>query len=57
MRGGHPAQPVHGRGGLHPGCEHWTLDVYPPVWLTTSFQPVDDAALAALGAALFDPES
>ncbi|HMV17658.1 MAG TPA: class I SAM-dependent methyltransferase [Zoogloea sp.] len=42
----------HGRGGLHPGCEHWTLDVYPPVWLTTSFQPVDDAALAALGDAL-----
>ena len=32
----------HGRGGLHPGCEHWTLDCFPPVWLLTSFQPVSD---------------
>ena len=42
----------HGRGGLHPGCEHWTLDAYPPVLVLTSFQPVDDAALATIGAAL-----
>lgn len=42
----------HGRGGLHPGCEHWTLDVYPPVWLLTSFQPVGDDELVAVGAAL-----
>jgi 23S rRNA (cytosine1962-C5)-methyltransferase len=27
----------HGRGGLHPGCEQWTLDAFPPVWLVTSF--------------------
>ncbi|MDZ4161394.1 MAG: SAM-dependent methyltransferase, partial [Burkholderiales bacterium] len=25
----------HGRGGLHPGCEHLALDIYPPVWLLT----------------------
>ncbi|WP_101048021.1 class I SAM-dependent methyltransferase [Macromonas nakdongensis] len=42
----------HGRGGLHPGCEHWTLDVYPPVCLLTSFQPVDDTTLATVHAAL-----
>ncbi len=44
----------HGRGGLYPGCEHWALDAYPPVWLLTSFRPVDDAELAALQAALAD---
>ena len=42
----------HGRGGLHPGCEHWALDVFPPVVLFTSFQPATDAELAAVGAAL-----
>lgn len=42
----------HGRGGLHPGCEHWVLDAYPPVLLLTSFQPVTDEELAAIGAAL-----
>jgi 23S rRNA (cytosine1962-C5)-methyltransferase len=42
----------HGRGGLHPGCEHWTLDFYPPVWVLTSFQPVSDESLATVGAAL-----
>lgn len=35
----------HGRGGLHPGCEAWTLDYYPPVWLLTSFEPVSEDAL------------
>lgn len=42
----------HGRGGLHPGCEHWALDAYPPVWLWTSFRPVTDDELAAVDAAL-----
>jgi 23S rRNA (cytosine1962-C5)-methyltransferase len=42
----------HGRGGLHPGCEHWTLDAYPPVFVLTSFQPVPDADLAAVHDAL-----
>ena len=42
----------HGRGGLHPGCEHLALDFYPPVWLLTSFQAVSDAELSALGEAL-----
>jgi 23S rRNA (cytosine1962-C5)-methyltransferase len=35
----------HGRGGLHPGCEHVTLDVFPPVFVFTSFAPVTDAEL------------
>ena len=42
----------HGRGGLHPGCEHLALDAYPPVWLLTSFVPLDDEALAQVHAAL-----
>ena len=42
----------HGRGGRHPGCEHWTLDAWPPVLVLTSFQPVDEAELATIGAAL-----
>jgi 23S rRNA (cytosine1962-C5)-methyltransferase len=42
----------HGRGGRFPGCEHLSLDFYPPVWLLTSFEPVDDALLAAVQAAL-----
>jgi 23S rRNA (cytosine1962-C5)-methyltransferase len=42
----------HGRGGLHPGHEHWALDAFPPVWLLTSFRPVSDEALAEVHAAL-----
>lgn len=42
----------HGRGGRFAGCEQWTLDAYPPVLLLTSFAPVTDDALAAIGAAL-----
>jgi 23S rRNA (cytosine1962-C5)-methyltransferase len=42
----------HGRGGLYPGCEHWALDVFPPVCLLTSFQPVPDEDIAILQAAL-----
>ncbi|ARN19900.1 class I SAM-dependent methyltransferase [Piscinibacter gummiphilus] len=42
----------HGRGGLHPGCEHWALDVYPPVWVLTSFQPATEEELTTIGTAL-----
>ena len=42
----------HGRGGLHPGCEQWVLDAYPPVFVLTSFAPATDAELATIGAAL-----
>ncbi len=42
----------HGRGGLYPGCEHWALDCFPPVWLLTGFQPASDEGLATVHAAL-----
>lgn len=42
----------HGRGGLFPGFEHLALDFFPPVWLLTSFQPVDDGELSIIRAAL-----
>ena len=42
----------HGRGGRHPGCEAWTLDAYPPVFVLTSFAPARDEQLAAVGTAL-----
>jgi 23S rRNA (cytosine1962-C5)-methyltransferase len=42
----------HGRGGLYPGCEAWTLDAFPPVWVLTSFQPAEPGVLDAIGAAL-----
>lgn len=42
----------HGRGGLHPGCEQWSLDLFPPVFVLTSFQVALDEALATVGAAL-----
>jgi len=42
----------HGRGGLYPGCEPWTLDVFPPVFVLTSFAPAAEAQLDAVGAAL-----
>ncbi len=42
----------HGRGGMHPGCEHWSLDAYPPVWLLTSHLPVSEDDLATLLQAL-----
>ena len=42
----------HGRGGLYPGCEHCTLDVYPTVCLLTSFQPVAEQDVASVQAAL-----
>jgi len=42
----------HGRGGRYPGCEQWTLDCYPPVFVLTSFAQVSEDDLAAIGAAL-----
>jgi len=45
----------HGRGGLYPGCEHWVLDAFPPVFVLTSFQSGTEATaheLATIGAAL-----
>ncbi|TXD71107.1 hypothetical protein FUT87_25275, partial [Mitsuaria sp. TWR114] len=47
-----PGRFFHGRGGLFPGCEQWVLDAYPPVWVLTSFAPVNDEDLARIGAAL-----
>ncbi len=44
----------HGRGGMHPGSEQWTLDAYPPVWVVTSYLPVNDDQLATLQQALSD---
>jgi 23S rRNA (cytosine1962-C5)-methyltransferase len=46
------ARVFHGRGGLHPGCEQWSLDVYPPVFVLTSFAPATEEELAAIGVAL-----
>ncbi|WP_417282983.1 class I SAM-dependent methyltransferase [Comamonas sp.] len=42
----------HGRGGRFPGCEQISLDAYPPVIVLTSFAPMDEPQLAAIGAAL-----
>jgi len=46
------ARLFHGRGGLHPGCEHWSLDAYPPVLLLTSFRTMAQAEIDAVGDAL-----
>ena len=42
----------HGRGGLYPDASHWTLDAYPPVFVLTSFAPVEEGDVAILDAAL-----
>jgi 23S rRNA (cytosine1962-C5)-methyltransferase len=42
----------HGRGGMYPGCEQWSLDWFAPVWVLTSFKPVTDGELAACQNAL-----
>jgi 23S rRNA (cytosine1962-C5)-methyltransferase len=42
----------HGRGGLHPGCENWALDWYPPVWVLTAFGEGSHDETQAIGAAL-----
>lgn len=43
---------LHGRGGRFPGCEHLTLDAYPPALVLTSFLPLTQAQLQAIDAAL-----
>lgn len=42
----------HGRGGLYAGCEDWTLDWYPPVWVLTKFGETHAEETQAVGAAL-----
>ena len=42
----------HGRGGLYPGCEQWSLDWLAPVWVLTSFKPVTEDDLAICHQAL-----
>ncbi len=42
----------HGRGGRFPGCEHLSLDAYPPVLVLTSFAELDEASIAAVQTAL-----
>ena len=42
----------HGRGGMHPGCEHLSLDAFPPAIVLTSFAELDEASIAAIGQAL-----
>lgn len=42
----------HGRGGCFPGCEHLSLDWYAPVWVLTSFKPLEPTQLAAFEQAL-----
>ncbi len=42
----------HGRGGVYPGCEHWTLDWFAPVWVLTSFKAVSEDELALCHQAL-----
>lgn len=39
----------HGRGGLHPGSETWTLDWFDPCWVLTGFEPATPQELAAFG--------
>ena len=42
----------HGRGGMYPGCEAWTLDWYAPVWVLTHFGEVAEEKVLAVGEAL-----
>lgn len=42
----------HGRGGRFPGCEHLSLDWYAPVWVLTSFKPLQEAELQQFAHAL-----
>ena len=45
----------HGRGRLYPGCEEWTLDVFPPVFVVTRFaapSSEESIDLARIGEAL-----
>lgn len=42
----------HGRGGRYPGCEHWVLDAFPPIFVLTGFLPTTDDDLNTIGVAL-----
>ncbi|MEG2999398.1 MAG: class I SAM-dependent methyltransferase [Comamonas sp.] len=42
----------HGRGGRYPGCEQIVLDAFPPALVLTSFAPVSEEQLTAIGHAL-----
>ncbi len=42
----------HGRGGRFPGCEHLSLDIFPPVLVLTSFAPLEGSDLQTIGDAL-----
>lgn len=42
----------HGRGAAFHGCEHLTLDVFPPVFVLTSFLPLSEEVLADIGDSL-----
>ena len=42
----------HGRGGMFPGCEAWTLDWYAPVWVLTHFGEAAEKQVLAVGDAL-----
>lgn len=48
----HAQRIFHGRGGLHPGCEHLVLDAFPPALLLTSFSPLSEEDIACIAAAL-----
>ena len=50
--GADAARIFHGRGGRYPGCEHLALDWFTPVFVLTSFQPLEEGALSVLGDAL-----
>ncbi|MEZ7834069.1 MAG: class I SAM-dependent methyltransferase [Burkholderiaceae bacterium] len=42
----------HGRGGVYPGCEQWSLDWFAPVWLLTSYKPANEVELERIQVAL-----
>jgi len=42
----------HGRGGLYPGCEHLVLDAFPPVFVLTSFEALEESTLQHIEQAL-----
>lgn len=48
----HACRLFHGRGGRFPGCEHLTLDAYPPVLVLTSFKALEAQTLDAIDRAL-----
>ncbi len=46
------ARIFHGRGGMHEGCEHLSLDAFPPVLVLTSFAELSEESIHAIGHAL-----